>query len=147
MPGRPVWRGESEEGWRIGPTAWGNLINVNAAATAGVTCRVWQSLICNCPLPPPRDHPSLQTHPTRLLPFPSVHPTVSPSRDRPRLSLSPLHSLFRPSVSFSLRTFEPFPPPPPPPPPPSPPPSISAHVAARVGLIGQLGVIKRSEQG
>lgn len=31
--------------------AWGNLINVNAAATAGATRRVWQSLICNSPLP------------------------------------------------------------------------------------------------
>lgn len=44
--------GESEEGRRIGSTAWGNLINVNAAATAGATRRVWQSLICNSTLPP-----------------------------------------------------------------------------------------------
>lgn len=43
---------ESEESRRIGPMAWGNLINVNAAATAGATRRVWQSLICNSTLPP-----------------------------------------------------------------------------------------------
>jgi len=42
---------ESEEGRRIGPTDWGNLINVNAAATAGATRRVWQSLICKSTLP------------------------------------------------------------------------------------------------
>jgi len=48
---------ERERGryWKWGRSedrAWGNLINVNAAATAGATHRVWQSLICNSTLPP-----------------------------------------------------------------------------------------------
>jgi len=68
--------GESEEDRRIGPMAWGNLINVNAAATAGATRRVWQSLICNSPLPLPLPLPlSLALSPSLSLSLCSPSPS------------------------------------------------------------------------
>lgn len=66
---------ESEESRRIGPTVWGNLINVNAAATAGATRRVWQSLICNSTLPPFLFSPF---HPFSYSPDHPRHPLADP---------------------------------------------------------------------
>lgn len=75
---------------RIGPTAWGNLINVNAAATAGATRRVWQSLICNSTLSPSAFSSSTSTFSSYCSPFHwPFHPLPPPIVGHPRSPTTP----------------------------------------------------------